>query len=266
VELLRAQDYIFARKISENGDALRGHLAALYQEPEAEQPQTSTSGRALYEYVRKKGRAGKRVAPRFWERGSTIGRHNELLIIVCKKWHVGNRLRAALGDDVCSYGYIFDNDADELPPLGNIESSVGKRTRHRRAFLRLMFEHHKTNRLLICLDPSNVDVIRDFASDDCSLRVLEIRCEFDDAFLAGHAERIGLGGAENGEAFMSDVLATLRLEIAAESETLEMLGLQQITHISQDQSVGENTQAVERFLSISGDKAEKIAQTSDLFL
>jgi len=266
VEMLRSQDYIFARKISENGEALRKQLAALYCEPSTIPAPASSSGRALYEYVREKGRAGKRVAPRFWAQGSTIGRHNELLIIVCKKWHVGNSLRAAVSEVLCSYGYIFDNNADALPPLGNIESSVEKRTRHRRAFLRLVFEYHQTNRLLICLDPSNLDVIRDFASDDCKLRVLEVRSDFDDKSLQGHAQRIGLGGAENGQALMADVLATLRLEIAAESEMLGSLDLAHLSHVSKSQTDGENVRAIAEFLSISDDKAAKMAQTSSLIL
>lgn len=265
IELLRAQDYLFARKISEFGKGLREQFAALYLEEADANAASSSSGRALYDYVRRKGREGKRAAPRFWERGSTIGRRNELLIVVCKKWHIAARLREQLAPDLHAYGYLFDNEADALPPLGNIESSREKRSRHRRAFLRLLFEYHDAKRLLICLDPSNIDVIRDFAADDCQLRVLEIRCEFDDAFLQGHARRIGLGGAENGSEFMADVLKTLRLEIADESETLEQLGLPNMGFISEDRGLHKNIEALAHFLTISDDKAREIAETKGLF-
>lgn len=266
IEFLKAQDYFFARKISEYGQGLREEFAALYTDPSSQSPAISSSGASIYEYVRAKGRNGKRAADRFWQRGSTIGRRNELLIVVCKKWHIAGRLRQIIDSDLCSYGYLFDNEADALPPLGNIESSREKRSRHRRAFLRLLFEYHDSHRLLVCLDPSNVDVIRDFASDDCGLRVLEIRTDLDDAFLRGHAERIGLGGAEIGESFLQNVLETLRLEISAESETLENLGLANMSVVSQDQSVGKNTAALMQFLGISDDKAKNIAENEDLFL
>lgn len=264
-DLLRAQDFFFARKISEHSPALRARLGALYTSQDQNFP-ISNSGHKLYDYVRTKGRVGKRVGPRIWEKGSSIGRPNQLLIVVCKKWHIARRLCTQLDGDLASYGYLFDNDADQLPSLGNLESSLEKRNRHRRAFLRLLFDYHNNDRLLICLDPARLDVLRDFASDGCDLRVLEVQSPLDNAFLEGHAHRIGLGGSANGEAFMAEVLSTLRREIEAESTALHEINLERLERISPDQPTHKNIAALASFLSISNDKAQKIAETPNLYL
>ena len=42
------------------------------------------------------------------------------------------------------------------------------------------------------MDPSNIYLIGDCASDQNTTRILEINCEFDDQYILGHARRIGL--------------------------------------------------------------------------
>ncbi len=61
--------------------------------------------------------------------------------------------------------YLFDEEATPLPDLGGIQTTLGKRTRHRRALMRMLFDYYETDRLMILLDPNNMDLLRDFYSD-----------------------------------------------------------------------------------------------------
>ena len=58
--------------------------------------------------------------------------------------------------------------------------------------MRMLYEYYKTEKLAICLDTSNIDLILDLASDRKTTRFLEINCKFDDEYISGHARRIGL--------------------------------------------------------------------------
>ena len=49
----------------------------------------------------------------------------------------------------------------ELPELGGILFNYQKKACHRRPFMRMLYEHYETEKLAICLDPSNIDLIRD---------------------------------------------------------------------------------------------------------
>ena len=90
-DMLLAQDYLFARKISPEATELKRRLGALYAETGV-RFSISNEGRHLFSFLVGRGRIGRRFAPRFWEAESTIGRDRELLIVVAKKWHVGKRL------------------------------------------------------------------------------------------------------------------------------------------------------------------------------
>ena len=61
--------------------------------------------------------------------------------------------------------YAFDEEQTPLPDLGGIQKTLSKRTRHRRALMRMMFEYFETDRLIFCLDPNNLDLLHDFYTD-----------------------------------------------------------------------------------------------------
>src|SRR5690606_37726769 len=97
----------------------------------------SNEGRSLFKFLTGRGRIGRRFSPRFWETESTLGRERELLIVVCKKWHVAKRFRERLKQvvNMPTVAYLFDEEATPLPDLGGIQTTLGKRTRHRRALM-----------------------------------------------------------------------------------------------------------------------------------
>ena len=67
---------------------------------------------------------------------------------------------------------------------------MAKRHRHRRALVRLLMEYNDDDRLVICVDPADLDLMRDFEADRCTTRILELDCDFTDDYLVGHAERL----------------------------------------------------------------------------
>jgi hypothetical protein len=265
-DLLLSQDYLFARKISPDAHELKSRLGALYASGKTDFV-VSNEGRTLYQYLAGQGRHGRRFAPRFWERESTLGRERDLLLVVCKKWHVAKRLVASIRglSDLHGVDYLFDEDNVDLPDLGGIETSREKRSRHRRAMMRMLFDYYETNRMIICLDPSNIDLMQDFYSDRCTTRILEVECRFSDDYLIGHARRVGLAGDKTAEKTLMHILPTIRQDFAFEQDALRDEGFAQYYRISETASAEENAVPLSQFLGVSQDKATEIAHTPHLF-
>ncbi|WP_296763327.1 DUF5928 domain-containing protein [Sediminimonas sp.] len=265
-DLLLAQDYLFARKISPEAIELKSRLGVLYAARGMEF-QISNEGRSLYKFLTGRGRIGRRFAPRFWETESTLGRERELMIIVCKKWHVAKRLVGRIRDmtDIPSIEYLFNEVDTDLPDLGGIQVTLGKRTRHRRSLMRMLFDYHDTNRLIICIDPSNLDLLNDFGGDRSTTRILDVECRFTDDYLLGHARRIGLAGAQTPQQTLERILPTIRQDIVHEGETIRDAGFGSYTRIREIDSSAENARNLARFLAVSEQKAHEILDVQYLF-
>lgn len=250
-DLIRTQTHLFARKVSENALTLRDQLRDLYSQGFDHMVTADTAG-ALYGYVTQRGRVGRRYSERFWERGGQIGRGAEMLVVVCKKYHVGKRFMKAaqrVGGPP-GHGYVFDEDAGVLPALGGIETSRPKRGRHRRAVLRMLLEYHETDRLMICIDPSNLDAVRDIRDDPCGLRVMELRTDIDDEYLLGHAKRAGLLPEEAQLSDCRPLIQTLDQQFRDDSNALRDLGLTHFYALSTTDSADLAGEQIARFLDI----------------
>jgi len=265
-DLLLGQQEFFARKISPEASDLKARLGELYQAREATF-RISNEGRSVHAFLTSRGRVGQRFAPRFWEEGATLGRDRELMIVTCKKWHVARRLVDALSfvSNVPALDYVFDEENVALPDLGGVERSLAKRTRHRRALMRLMYEHIGTDRLVVCLDPSNFDLLEDFHADRCTTKLLEIECSMTDAYLSGHARRVGLASDETPEDTMSALLPAIRNDIHSETDRIRSARFPGYHRISEISTPEENAAPLASFLSISEDKARDLARTDHLF-
>ena len=266
-DLLLAQENLFARKISPGAKDLKTRLGKLYAS-EREDFRISNEGRNLFKFLTGRGRDGRRFAPRFWETEASLGRERELLIIACKKWHVAKRLVASINQhtNIPAFQYLFNEQDTELPDLGGIQATLGKRQRHRRALMRMLFDYHDTNKLVICLDTANIDLIEDFASDRSNTRILEIDVDFSEDYLIGHAKRVGLAGEETTEETMQRLLPTVRNDITHESDRIRDAGYDFYDRISQANSPEDNAPAIERFLTVTPDVARTLAQTPHLFV
>lgn len=266
-DMLLAQGFLFARKISPDARQLKERLGALYAETGREFA-ISDDGARQFAYLTRRGREGRRFAQRFWEAEGSLGRSRTLLVVACKKWHVAKRLveRVRGQTGLPAVDYLFNEEATPLPDLGGIERSVEKRMRHRRALVRMLFEHWDTDRLVLCVDPGSIDLIQDFRQDRSQLRLLEIDCIFSDDYLLGHARRVGLAGPHTPEAALSLLLPTIRYDVKFESDRLRDLDLSGHYRIVQGGSVDDNMQALAAFLDIPTDQARELAATEYLFV
>lgn len=266
-DLLISQDYLFARKISPEAAVLKDRLGKLYATDGA-QFAISNEGRRLHKFLTGRGRIGRRFAPRFWETESSLGRGRTLLMVTCKKWHVAKRLvdRVRQVTNMHCVDYLFNEADTALPDLGGIQTTLEKRTRHRRAVVKMMFDTWATNKLVICIDPDNVELMQDFYADKSDVRLLEIECDFSDDFLLGHARRVGLAGVNTSRETIDRLLPTIRYDVRFESDRLRDANFEQFFVMRQTASIEENTLPLAAFLGIAAKDARAIAETDYLFV
>src|SRR6056297_29476 len=265
-DLLLSQDYLFARKISSEARELKRRLGALYNNTRAEF-QISNEGRSLFTFLTGRGREGRRFAQRFWETESTLGRERELMIVVCKKWHVAKRLldRIRQVTNLPAIEYLFNEEGTALPDLGGIQATLAKRTRHRRALMRMLFDYYETDRLIVCMDPGSIDLLHDFFGDRSVTKLLEVQCEFTDAYLIGHAKRVGLAGEQTPRETLERLLPTIRGDINFESDRIRDSEFENHMIMRQSNQPEDNAVLLERFLDIPHDKALEITRTDHLY-
>jgi len=265
-DLLLAQDFLFARKISADATELKQRLGDLWTKTGVTFP-ISNEGRSLYKFLTGRGRIGRRFAPRFWETESSLGRERTLMMVVCKKWHVAKRLveqiRARTG--IPAVEYLFHEEGG-LPDLGGIERTVEKRNRHRRALVRMLFDYFRTDKLIICVDPADFDMMQDFASDKATVRILEIECDFTDDYLIGHARRIGLAGDSTPQDVIDRLLPTVRFDLKFESDRMRDARFPMFVRMRESVSAEENAAPLARFLNVEPEVAQDIASTHYLFV
>ena len=266
-DLLISQDYLFARKISPDARDLKERLGKLYVATGVHFG-ISGEGRSLFKFLSGRGRIGRRFAPRFWETESSLGRDRTLLMVTCKKWHVAKRLvdRVRQVTNMPAVDYLFNEVSTPLPDLGGIQTTLEKRTRHRRALVRMLFDYWQTDRLILCIDPGNTDLMQDFFNDKAKVRLLEIQCEFSDDYLMGHARRVGLAGDRTPPEVIDRLLPTIRYDVRFESDRIRDAGFTGFSRIRQTATVDENTVPLAEFLDIPQDKAREIAATEYLFV
>jgi hypothetical protein len=265
-DLLLSQDFLFARKISPEARKLKSQLGELYAS-EGQHFQISNEGRGLYKFLTGRGREGRRFARRFWETEASLGRERELLIVVCKKWHVAKRLVDRIGKatGIPVIEYLFDEEGTPLPDLGGIQSTLEKRTRHRRALMRMLFDYLDTDRLIVCMDPAGIDLMRDFRGDRAITKILEIECLFSDEYLIGHAKRVGLAGEHTTPETLARLLPTIRYDLRFESDRIQDADFPALFRVLESANPKENAVPLAVFLSISEEAAHEIAETNHLF-
>ena len=265
-DLLVAQDYLFARKISPEAAELKARLAALHAAPDQDLP-VSDDGRALYAFLASRGRVGARHGARFWQRPAGLGARHDVLAVVCKKWDVGKRLAQQLGQaaGIPAYGYLFNEEATPLPDLGGIQTGLEKRRRHAPALLQLLFDETGAQRLVICLDPGDPDRLAQLRTLGAGLRVLNVACRYDTPYLQGHARRMGLVSRTTPPERQAMLERLIREQIEGETARLAELGLPRLAHLRETAPAPVNAQALTEFLAIAPDAALSIARTPTLF-
>lgn len=265
-DMLLRQDYLFARKISPEARELKERLDALWMARD-QSFSISGEGKSLFRFQTGRGRVGRRFAPRFWESEASVGRHRNLLIVVAKKWHIAKRLTQAIREqtDIPAVDYLFNEMDAKLPDLGGVENTVAKRERHRRALIRLLMDEFGDERLVICIDPSALDLIRDFVSDKNQTRILFIDSRFDDDYLRGHALRVGLADSSTPENVLRRLLPALRGDLLHEAERLRDMEFDDYFEIAETAAPDRIGTVLGRFLDVEPARARAIATAADLF-
>lgn len=265
-DLLLGQNYLFARKISPEALELRERLGAVWAATDLHFPLSNEATR-LFRFLTGRGRIGRRFGMRFWENESSLGRANTILLIVAKKWHVAKRLTEAIRKltDIPAVDYLFNETEAFLPDLGGAETTLEKRHRHRRALIRLLFDQFESQRLVLCFDPSAIDLIQDLAEDKAETRVLQIESRFDDDYIRGHIDRVGLAGAHTSSDVVERLLPTVRGDLVHEAERIRDMDFSGYSSIAPWRSDEENAAQLARFLDILPEVALTLAKTEYLF-
>ena len=265
-DFLVAQDFLFARKISSDAKKLKAQLEQLYKSDKTNFP-IAADGKELYFFLTQAGRKGQRFAPRIWEKESQIGQSRTLLILVCKKKRVANRLSDLLNTQLGmpTLGYLFEEESKNLPALGGILSNHEKKNRHRRLLLRLLFEHFQCDRMMICLDPSALDTLADLQADAAETRILEIDCLFEDQYLWDYMRRLGLI-INPGENHLNDqLLPSIRNQFDQESMALRQTGFENRFVLAQAGRDDDNIGQLMAFCDLDQSEAARIIEQKRIF-
>ena len=180
-----------------------------------------------------------------------LGRNREFFIIVCKKWRVAKWVVEKCVQMLrCLWWKIslVRMSKNYLNWAKFIQST--KKARQRRALVRMFYEYYKTENLAICLDPSNIYLISDFASDRNTTRILEIHCEFDDQYILGHARRISLISDHNAVETLVKLQPSIKNDLKKEIGSIGDLKLEFAYKINEKGVVQRNTNELSRFAHI----------------
>ncbi len=161
--------------------------------------------------------------------------------------------------------YLFNEEDTPLPDLGGIQNTLEKRHRHRRALMRMLFDYFETDKLIICMDPANLDLLNDFAADRSVTRIMEIECQFSDDYLTGHAMRVGLAGDQTSTETLERLLPTIRNDMVFESDRIRDSQFEHLSRMREVSDADTNAEALTEFLAIPSEKAQEIATTDYLF-
>ena len=260
-DMLLAEPRFFARKFTEHDPSVRQEMLDHYQTGQDQHVGEAQLNR-YYDYLAGRGRDGRRQQARFWQRSTVLDDSKEVLVIACKKWHVGAHFAETVNriTGIDSISYVFDQDQPLSMDLGNLEVGKDKRGRHRRAFLSLLFETRGVSKLALCVDPSRDDVISDFADTDCRMRLMLIDTDFTHSDLVAHAQRVGLLSPSSGHLQVEAVTSALEIEFAEESGRLRKPHFGRLDRLAVDQNRVENAAAVSRFLRVGRDEVEAIVR------
>ena len=131
--------------------------------------------------------------------------------------------------------------------------------------MRLLFDWFGLNRLVMCLDTANIDLLQDFYADKATTRLLEVQCAFSDDYLIGHARRVGLAGQETPRSTIARLLPTLRYDIRFESEQIRDAGFPHVHRLYESAPAEQNTAALAAFLGIAEATAQAVVAPAGLF-
>ena len=131
--------------------------------------------------------------------------------------------------------------------------------------MRMLYDYYETDRLVICMDPANLDLLEDFGRDRAQTRMLEIECQFSDDYLTGHAMRSGLAGERTPPETLARLLPTVRNDLLHESDRIRDAKFDSHLRLRETDPREAHARAVAGFLSVPLSVAQEIVAQDQLF-
>ena len=128
-----------------------------------------------------------------------------------------------------------------------------------------MFDSNYDNRLLIFLDPPDLNFIKDFCVESPSARLLEIDCDLTDYYLTNHAIALGLITSQSSQAAIRRLLPSLRDKILLDQAQLNEASFYTHYRIAEQGNINDTATMLAYFLALpeQGLYVEELAK--DLF-
>ena len=159
-DLLLSQDYVFARKISPEAKDLKDRLGRLYASGR-EDFKVSNEGRKLFDFLTGRGRIGRRFAPPLLGDRDQPGprtRTDDRRLQEMARRQAPDRGRSSITPTSRRSTICSTKRTRRCRIWAASRPRWKKRTRHRRALMRMLFDYYDTDRLIICLDTANLDL------------------------------------------------------------------------------------------------------------
>jgi hypothetical protein len=129
----------------------------------------------------------------------------------------------------------------------------------------MLFDYYETDRLLVCMDPNNIELLQDFCSDRSVTKLLEIECQFSDDYLKGHAMRVGLAGERTPPETLERLLPTIRQDMIFESDRIRDADFENHYRLRETDDPEKNAEKLAAFLAISQGNAHQVTASEHLF-
>ena len=129
----------------------------------------------------------------------------------------------------------------------------------------MLFEYYQTDRLLLCLDPVDFDVVQDFCSGIALAHVLEIVCLVDDDNILGHAKRVNLISDTTPADAISALLPSLRNELYHQSEMITDADFDNFFRFTEQGNLKKNSDQIKLFCELDEETATFIMVQDWLF-
>ncbi len=229
---LTAQEEFFARKVSPNAKRLKKRLIQRFIEPSRGEPVVST-GRNTIGFNVYAGRNGMRFGPSVWARGNRMPSDSRLFVVISKKWHVGKDFGRRLAEvtGIKYFGYVFDEESEDVGDLGGFQYDRDKRLEMPVAFMRMFYDTKNLNQAIIGADPSRYKELLQLTQSGEDIRAIELENQFSPEYLDGHAERSGLMVQQSSSVQEAALHRTILEIFRNESQEIKGLEFTRFGHI-----------------------------------
>ena len=102
--------------------------------------------------------------------------------------------------------------------------------------------------------------------DRSTTKLLEIKCDFSDDYLVGHAKRVGLAGERTSQETIDVLLPTIRADMVFESDQIRDAGFEGVFRLREWVSAEENAADLAEFLDIDTEAAMTITSNEYLYV